>query len=117
MSDLYNRLAQKASEQGMTPSALCTKAGVTRSRMTDLKNGKIKSLSTETLRRFAMVLNTTVEELLYGVEGTDIMRILPGEKPINYKDLCARLDSGDLLSLLNAATLELQRRQSSAEKE
>lgn len=117
MSDLYNRLAQKASEKGMTPSALCTKAGVTRSRMTDLKNGKIKSLSTETLRRFAMVLNTTVEELLYGVEGTDIMRILPGEKPINYKDLCARLDSGDLLSLLNAATLELQRRQSSAEKE
>lgn len=117
MSDLYNRLAQKASEKGMTPSALCTKAGVTRSRMTDLKNGKIKSLSTETLRRFAMVLNTTVEELLYGVEGTDIMRILPGEKPINYKDLCVRLDSGDLLSLLNAATLELQRRQQSAEKE
>lgn len=117
MSDLYNRLADKAREKGMTPSALCTKAGVTRSRMTDLKNGKIKSLSTETLRRFAMVLNTTVEELLYGVEGTDVMRILPGEKPINYKDLCARLDSGDLLSLLNAATLELQRRQSSAEKE
>ena len=117
MSDLYNRLADKAREKGMTPSALCTKAGVTRSRMTELKNGKIKSLSTETLRRFAMVLNTTVEELLYGVEGTDIMRILPGEKPINYKDLCARLDSGDLLSLLNAATLELQRRQQSAEKE
>lgn len=92
MSDLYNRLADKAREKGMTPSALCTKAGVTRSRMTELKNGKIKSLSTETLRRFAMVLNTTVEELLYGVEGTDIMRILPGEKPINYKDLCARLD-------------------------
>ena len=117
MSDLYNRLADKAREKGMTPSALCTKAGVTRSRMTELKNGKIKSLSTETLRRFAMVLNTTVEELLYGVEGTDIMRILPGEKPINYKALCARLDSGDLLSLLNAATLELQRRQQSAEKE
>lgn len=117
MSDLYNRLADKAREKGMTPSALCTKAGVTRSRMTELKNGKIKTLSTETLRRFAMVLNTTVEELLYGVEGTDVMRILPGEKPINYKDLCARLDSGDLLSLLNAATLELQRRQTSAEKE
>lgn len=117
MSDLYNRLADKAREKGMTPSALCTKAGVTRSRMTELKNGKIKTLSTETLRRFAMVLNTTVEELLYGVEGTDIMRILPGEKPINYKDLCTRLDSGDLLSLLNAATLELQRRQTSAEKE
>ena len=116
MSDLYNRLADKAREKGMTPSALCTKAGVTRSRMTELKNGKIKTLSTETLRRFAMVLNTTVEELLYGVEGADIMRILPGEKPINYKDLCARLDSGDLLSLLNAATLELQRRQSRAEK-
>lgn len=117
MSDLYNRLAQKASEKGMTPSALCTKAGVTRSRMTDLKSGKIKTLSTETLRRLALVLNTTVEELLYGEEGTDVMRILPGEKPINYKDLCARLDSGDLLSLLNAATKELQRRQTSAEKE
>lgn len=116
MSDLYNRLADKAREKGMTPSALCTKAGVTRSRMTELKNGKIKTLSTETLRRFAMVLNTTVEELLYGVEGTDVMRILPGENPINYKELCARLDSGDLLSLLNAVTLELQRRQTSAEK-
>lgn len=77
MSDLYNRLAQKASEKGMTPSALCTKAGVTRSRMTDLKNGKIKSLSTETLRRLALVLNTTVEELLYGVEGTDVMENAP----------------------------------------
>ena len=117
MSDLYNRLAEKAREKGMTLSALCTKAGVTRSRMSDLKSGKIKSLSTETLRRFALVLNTTVEELLYGVEGPDIMRILPGEKSINFGDLCSRLDNGDLLSLLNAATKELQRRQTSAEKE
>lgn len=77
MSDLYNRLADKAREKGMTPSALCTKAGVTRSRMTDLKNGKIKTLSTETLRRLALVLNTTVEELLYGVEGTDVMENAP----------------------------------------
>lgn len=77
MSDLYNRLADKAREKGMTPSALCTKAGVTRSRMTELKNGKIKTLSTETLRRLALVLNTTVEELLYGVEGTDVMENAP----------------------------------------
>ena len=117
MSDLYNRLAQKASEKGMTPSALCTKAGVTRSRMTDLKSGKIKNLSTETLRRFALALNTTVEELLYGEEGPDIMRILPGEKPIDFRGLCARMSNGDLLSLLNAATLELQNRQKNAEKE
>ena len=117
MSDLYNRLAQKASEKGMTPSALCTKAGVTRSRMTDLKSGKIKTLSTETLRRFALALNTTVEELLYGEEGPDIMRILPGEKPIDFRGLCERMSNGDLLSLLNAATLELQNRQKNAEKE
>lgn len=117
MSDLYNRLVEKSREKGMTPSALCTKAGVTRSRMTDLKSGKIKTLSTETLRRFALALNTTVEELLYGEEGPDIMRILPGEKPIDFRGLCARMSNGDLLSLLNAATLELQNRQKNAEKE
>ena len=117
MSNLYNRIMEKANEKGLSAYALCQEAGVTRSRMSDLKSGKVKSLSTETLRRLALVLNTTVEELLYGEEGTDVMRILPGEKPINYKDLCARLGSGDLLSLLNAATLELQRRQQSAEKE
>ena len=117
MSDLYNRLAQKASEKGMTPSALCTKAGVTRSRMTELKNGKIKTLSTETLRRFALALNTTVEELVYGEERPESMRILPGESSMYFSELCARMSNGDLLSLLNAATKELQRRQSSAEKE
>lgn len=117
MSDLYNRLVEKSREKGMTPSALCTKAGVTRSRMTDLKSGKIKTLSTETLRRLALALNTTVEELLYGEEGPDIMRILPGEKPIDFRGLCARMSNGDLLSLLNAATLELQNRQKNAEKE
>lgn len=77
MNNLYNRIMEKANEKGLSAYALCQKAGVTRSRMSDLKSGKIKTLSTETLRRLALVLNTTVEELLYGVEGTDVMENAP----------------------------------------
>lgn len=114
MSNLYDRITEKAAEKGMTAYSLCQQAGVTRSRMSDLKSGRVKSLSSEVLRRMAIVLGTTVEYLLYGEEGEDILRINPDDKKINFRDLCEHLDNGQLLSLLNAATIELQRRQEKA---
>lgn len=116
MSNLYDRITEKAAEKGMTAYALCQEAGVTRSRMSDLKSGRVKSLSSEVLRRMAIVLGTTVEYLLYGEEGEDILRINPDDKKINFRDLCEHLDNGQLLSLLNAATLELQRRQNAGQE-
>lgn len=111
MSNLYDRITEKAAEKGMTAYSLCQQAGVTRSRMSDLKAGRVKTLSSEVLRRFAIVLGTTVEYLLYGEEGEDVLRIWPEDKRVSFRELCERLDNGQLLSLLNAATIELQHRQ------
>lgn len=116
MSNLYDRITEKAAEKGLSNYALCQQAGVTRSRMTDLKTGRVKTLSSEVLRRMAIVLGTTVEYLLYGEEGEDVLRIKPEDKRVSFRELCERLDNGQLLSLLNAATVELQRRQNKTEE-
>jgi transcriptional regulator with XRE-family HTH domain len=114
MSDLYNRIMGKANEKGLSAYALCQEAGVTRSRMSDLKSGRVKTLSSDVLRRLAATLGTSVEYLLYGDGEKEIVRITPADTKINFKDLCQRLDNGQLLSLLNAAIIELQRRQEKA---
>ena len=65
MSDLYNRIQDKAREKGLTVGALCEKAGVYRTRMADLKSGRTKALSDDVIRKFANTLGTTPEALLY----------------------------------------------------
>lgn len=114
MSNLYDRITEMAAEKGMTAYSLCQQAGVTRSRMSDLKSGRVKTLSSDVLRRLAAALGTSVEYLLYGDGEKEIVRITPEDTNINFKDLCQRLDNGQLLSLLNAASVELQRRQEKA---
>lgn len=117
MNELYNRIQKKAIERGLTVGGLCVKAGVNKSRLTDLKTGRVKTLNPETLRKLAIGLGTTVEALMFDENDKRIIHLDMDEKNVNFREMCERLKTSELLSLLNAATREIQRRQSGSDEE
>lgn len=64
MNDLYETVARLCREQGTSVSALCEQAKVSPGILSDLKNGRKKSISSDTLARLAEALNTSADLLL-----------------------------------------------------
>ena len=58
----------KSNERKITPGALCGELGFRRSVLSDLKNGRKKSLDTTTLMKIAEYFNVSVDYLLTGEE-------------------------------------------------
>lgn len=53
MAELYERIAQLCKSEGVTVTEMCKKSGASRGSLTDLKKGRISSLSLETLSKIA----------------------------------------------------------------
>lgn len=66
MASLYENIREACIAKGITPSAMCLELGMSKSTMSDLKSGRKKSLSTETLHRIASFLNVSADYLLTG---------------------------------------------------
>ncbi|MBO5967057.1 MAG: helix-turn-helix domain-containing protein [Clostridia bacterium] len=64
MAQLYNRIAQLCEKQGITVTDLCRFSGAPRGSLTDLKQGRKQSLSTDTLQRIAEYFGVSVDYLL-----------------------------------------------------
>lgn len=64
MNDLYENVAGLCREKCMSVSALCELAGVSPGILSDLKNGRKKSISSDTLAKLAEALNTSADNLL-----------------------------------------------------
>ena len=62
---IYTNIKYLAYERGMTMGGLCEQAGLYRSMLTDLKYGRKKKLSDETLQRLCKVLDCNIEDILY----------------------------------------------------
>lgn len=110
MNELYNRIEDKAREKGLSVGGLCDRAGVYRTRLTDLKNGRTKTLSSSIIRKLANTLGTTPEALLYGDNDKRIFHVDLDSKRPNFKVMCASMETDELLDLLNTLTSELNRR-------
>lgn len=86
--DLYERIESLCKQNGVNITEMCKNSGVTRSKLTDLKMGRIKSLSTGTLSKIADYYDVTVDYLLGKTEkSADNVDALGkfGIFPISYK--------------------------------
>lgn len=65
MFNLYNKIIDLCKDKGVSGSRMCVELGISKSTMTDLKNGRIKSVSAVNAQKIASYFNITVDEL-YG---------------------------------------------------
>ena len=67
MGTLYEKINTLCKSKGVSGSRMCLELGLSKSTMSDLKNGRIKGLSMPTAQKIAGYFGITVDEL-YGVE-------------------------------------------------
>ena len=68
MADLYENIAKLCQNHGLTGGRLCTELGFSRSTLSDLKAGRINSLSSQKLQKIADYFSVSVDTLLTGEE-------------------------------------------------
>ena len=65
MSELYNTIEAEAKKKGIKNiTQLCIKAGIGRATMTELKQGRTQSLTTDTIAKIAECLNVSIDSLI-----------------------------------------------------
>ena len=64
MVTLYERLSLLCEEKGIKGGRMCTELGFSKSLMTDLKNGRKKSVNAETAQKIASYFGVSVGYLL-----------------------------------------------------
>jgi len=94
MYNLYENIYALCNEQKITPGALCGELGFRRSVLSDLKNGRKKSLDTTTLMKIAEYFNVSVDYLLTGKE-TKKAPTPEGERKVSDNDIKFALFGGD----------------------
>ena len=80
MANLYERLDSLCKERGIKGARMCTELGFSKSLMTDLKNGRKKSVNAETAQKIASYFGVSVGYLL-GEED------IKNEQPSEYEGL------------------------------
>lgn len=78
MGTLYEKINALCKSKGVSGSRMCLDLGLSKSTMSDLKNGRIKGISMPTAQKIAGYFGISVDEL-YGVEEQK-------EKPIVQDD-------------------------------
>ena len=64
MSTLYNRITDLCKSKGVSGSRMCLDLGMSKSTLSDIKNGRKKGVSTATAQKMAAYLNVSVGYLL-----------------------------------------------------
>lgn len=89
MGTLYDRIQSLCKSKGVSGSRMCLDLGLSKSTLSDLKNGRTKGISVATAQKIAGYFGITVDEL-YGEEQK--------EKPTVKDDEL----SADMLELIEA---------------
>lgn len=106
MSDLYTNIKNACTNKGMSVSAMCLNLGMSKSTMSDLKAGRKKSLSTETLSKIADFLDVSIDYLL-GNEQKEKPLVNEDEELTEYLDLLRnRPEMKMMFQLAKGATKE-----------
>jgi len=103
MYDLYTTIKTLCKERNETVSGMCLKIGLSKSAMSDLKNGRKKSLSSKTLTKIAEFLGVPVDYLL-GIELNPDS--LPSDVAEYLEDLRSRPETRALLEASRGMTRE-----------
>lgn len=94
MNKLYETIASLCAKNGIKPGKMCTDLGISRGNISDLKMGRIESLSAEKLSKIATYFNVSVDYLLSG-EDTKKAPTPKGERKISDDDIKFALFGGD----------------------
>lgn len=78
MNELYSKIYELCKERKINISTMCRESGANRASFTDLKNNRIKKLSSDTLSKVSLYFGVSVDYLL---GNTDEKRPAPG-RPI-----------------------------------
>ena len=76
MNDLYKNIETLCSSRKVTITEMCKESGAPRGSLTDLKMGRISSLSPETLRKIADYFGISMDTL-YGREEPEEENLFP----------------------------------------
>lgn len=79
MGTLYERIQALCKSNGVSGSKMCLELGISKSTLSDMKNGRTKGISVPTAQKIAGYFGITVDEL-YGTEDKK-------EKPIENDGL------------------------------
>lgn len=86
MGTMYERIAKLCSQKGITPGKLCADTGLSRGLLSDLKNGRTKSLSSKNVRIIAEY---------FGVGAGWLMGEEAAPRPVTDADIKFALFGGD----------------------
>ena len=93
MYNLYENIHALCKERKITPGGLCGELGFRRSVLSDLKNGRKKSLDTTTLIKIAEYFGVSVDYLLTGEE-TKKAPTQEGERELTDREIKAAFLGG-----------------------
>ena len=85
MDSLYKKIENLCHNKGINITQMCRESGASRAPLTDLKMGRSKTLSTETLTKIANYFEVSVDYLL-GKEETKKTPTQEGEREITFDD-------------------------------
>ena len=92
MSDIHKNIDELLQEKGISGAKLCTDLGMSRSFMTELRKGRIKSIRMETALKIAQYLDVPVARLLDGTENGPSPE---GARTVSDEDIKFALFGGD----------------------
>lgn len=117
MEDLYKHIESLGKEHGYkNMTVLCKAAGVPRSTMSELNNGRSKDLSKPNAQKFADILGVTLDEV-YGEE-TKKAPTQEGERAITFDDFTFAMqnESKDLTEMDKQILLSMAKQLNDARK-
>lgn len=68
MFDLYKNIEFLCKKHGTSPTKVCEDAGLSRSTLSNLKNGRAKTLSVRNAAKIAEVLGESYDTVMHGLE-------------------------------------------------
>lgn len=106
MDDLYSKIETLCKKHNTNVTIMCKEAGVSRSPLTDLKMGRSKSLSSETLSKIASYFGVSVDYLLGNEEKEKPTATDDSELAEILEDIRRNPDLRAMFSLTKNATPE-----------
>ena len=94
MNNLYERIFSLCAENGIKPGKMCADLGISRGNISDLKMGRIESLSADKLAKIATYFKVSVDYLLTG-ESAKKTPTQVGERQVSDDDIKFALFGGD----------------------
>lgn len=68
MNDMYSTIDELCKERGIKPGKMCSDLGISRGNITDLKMGRIETLSATSLSKIADYFGVTIDHLIGGTQ-------------------------------------------------